>query len=517
MNSGIYTFLTDKCKKFGDLTFITDQSDRNISYTEFHEGVSCVAGSLKDYGVGKHTRFSIALPNCAEFLYILFGGIAQGGTAVSLNPSMSHDEFDFRCVDAKVDVLFTSHETYQRIGNILAERKIDCIIVQGLSTDPDILKKPHPAVLDLRFIPHDNNTIADNYSESDGVSFLQYTGGTTGTIKAAMITQANVLSSVRQMSEYLSSRLKEREEIFMVTFPFYHVFSIVFQVLTAMQFGSRIIIYPNVRDLDLMASLMQRIPFTVFVGVHTLYKWMLQHPILSKMNYPSAKVFIAGAEHIQPSTKKKWLEATGHLIVEGYGLTETSALATMSLLDPQENDLDSIGKPLPGTKIMLIDHQSKEILQHDRAGEICIKGPQVVKAYWNKPLENTATFLDGWLKTGDMAIRKANGQYKIVGRKKEMINVSGFNVYPNEVESVLMQYPGVSDCAVAEVSNERSGERVAAFLVASDPIDPELVINYCKERLSAYKVPVQIHFIDSIPKSPVGKTLRRVLSDSVNQ
>ena len=514
MNSGIPGFIQDNCEKFADQNFITDHAGRNISYYQFWQGVSFAAAHLRKMGIGKQSRFSIALPNCAEYLYLLFGGIAEKGIAVNLNPHMSSEEFDYRFMNAGVDVLFTTQDTAKRLHGILNIRGIRCVVIKGGIDDLQVMPEHVDDVEFLDLTTFSDGALLSINDDSDvleQVSFFQYTGGTTGTIKAAMISQNNVLSSVEQMSGYLSDRLCEGEETFMVTFPFYHVFSIVFQVLTAMKFGSKIIIYPNTRDLPVLSSLMQRIPFTVFVGVHTLYKWMLQDPVLSTLRYPSAKIFIAGAEHIQPSTKSDWLSGTGHLIVEGYGLTETSALATMSLLDPKMNDIDSIGCPLPNTEIALMNKSDELITEAGVQGEIWIRGPQVVKSYWNNPTDNASTFVDGWLRTGDMAELKANGQYRIVGRKKDMINVSGFNVYPSEVESVLMQYSGIIECAVTGVANERSGERVAAFVITNSEENEDDIIRFCSSRLSAYKVPVSVRFMDNLPKSAVGKTLRREL------
>jgi long-chain acyl-CoA synthetase len=317
------------------------------------------------------------------------------------------------------------------------------------------------------------------------------------------------------MGDYLSERLEQDKEVFVVTFPFYHVFSIVFQVLMAMQLGSKILLYPWVRDFDALKKILLKKEFTVFVGVHTLYKMLLQDAEITSQTFPQAKIFVAGAEHVQPITKQRWKAATGHLIVEGYGLTETSALAVMSSLKEEDNDLDAIGLSLPQTDIMLLGDNNEPITESDTPGEICIRGPQVVEGYWNRPEENKVSFVDGWLRTGDIGIRKPNGQYKLLDRKKDMINVSGFNVYPNEVEAVLMSYPGISDCAAVAIPDEKSGERVVAFFVAAQDIDVMALQCFCRERLSAYKVPVKFLEVDRIPKSPVGKTLRAELRASL--
>jgi long-chain acyl-CoA synthetase len=402
-----------------------------------------------------------------------------------------------------VNVLISSADVFQKLSSLkeLPSLTRICVNDQSAATPVDCML-PFNLEMLSEWRMHSHSALVNL------PAFLQYTGGTTGLTKAAMISHRNVLSSVGLMTDYLSARLEEGKEVFVVTFPFYHVFSIVFQVLMAMKMGATILLYPWVRAFKELKEILLHKEFTVFVGVHTLYKMMLQDEDIREQKFPQAKLFIAGAEHVQPITKQRWRDATGHLIVEGYGLTESSALAVMSSLDEAENDLDAIGFVLPQTDIQLLDDENQVIREVDTPGEICIRGPQVVQAYWNRPEENQQTFMDGWLRTGDIGIRKPNAQYKIVDRKKDMINVSGFNVYPNEVEAVLLSFPGVTDCAAVAMSDEKSGERVAAFVVADQVLDLEKLKRFCQAQLTAYKVPVRFIFIEAIPKSAVGKTLR---------
>jgi len=244
---------------------------------------------------------------------------------------------------------------------------------------------------------------------------------------------------------------------------------------------------------------------------------MLQDEEICQLRFSNTKIFIAGAEHVQPITKERWKTNTGHSIIEGYGLTESSALAVMSCLDETDNDFDALGRPLPGTEIMLLDEEGLPVEDFDTPGEICIKGPQVVEGYWNRPEENEVTFVKGWLRTGDIGIRKPNGQYKMVDRKKDMINVSGFNVYPNEVEAVMMTFPGIQDCSAVAISDEKSGERVAVFYVSALEINEQDLQALCRDKLSAYKVPVRYIRVDAIPKSAVGKSLRVVLRNRLKE
>lgn len=506
----IITLIAACAEKYADKTFIQSVDGRRFTFRSTYEWILKSASFLEERGVRKGSVVSIALPNTPEFLILLFGALHRGATVVNLNPALSSDEWSFRLNDAGVEFLITSEEVFSKLSY---ESKIPTLTCICVLDSGDHLK-------DNTLFPF-RLSILDEYPTHSAkptltaIAFLQYTGGTTGLTKAAMISHSNVLSSADLMAEYLSARLEQSKEVFVVTFPFYHVFSIVFQVLMAMQMGAMIVLYPLVRDFEALKRIILKKQFTVFVGVHTLYKMLLQDAEVSSQTFPQAKLFIAGAEHVQPITKERWKAATGHVIVEGYGLTETSALAAMSSLVESENDLDAIGITLPHTEITLINDEGRVITGIDQPGEICIRGPQVVEGYWNRAEENQLSFVNGWLRTGDIGIRKANGQYKIVDRKKDMIIVSGFNVYPNEVEAVLMAYPGINDCAAVAIPDEKSGERVVAFFVAAQDIDVMALQCFCRERLSAYKVPVKFLQADRIPKSPVGKTLRTELRASL--
>jgi len=505
-HSSITAYIQDKAREFAPLIFIEDQEGAKWSYSVFQQYVSNAAAVLQPIIGNGNSRICIALPNTPDFLLILFGGISCGATAVNLNPGLSNAEFLFRLKDAGVSCLFTLPEVAKRLQEVIATLNIRCYVVNNSEHQ---LPESHYKIITRSQLV--SSPAASPHTITLNPAFLQYTGGTTGLTKAAMISHTNVLSCVELMGVYVDQRLSKGRETFVVTFPFYHVFSIVFQVLMAMRLGARIILYPYVRDFPVLKKILLRQDFSVFVGVHTLYKMMLQDEEIRQLRFPNTKIFIAGAEHVQPITKERWKASTGHSIIEGYGLTETSALAIMSCLDEPDNDFDALGRPLPGTEIMLLDEEGLPVEDFDTPGEICIKGPQVVESYWNRPEENEVTFVNGWLRTGDIGIRKPNGQYKIVDRKKDMINVSGFNVYPNEVEAVIMTFPGVLDCSAVSIPDEKSGERVAVFYVTAQEIDEQQLKALCRDSLSAYKVPAKFIRLEAIPKSSVGKTLRVTL------
>ncbi len=512
-HNNISELLIYKCKANAGLPFLTFDSYDYLTYGAFLQNIEKTKLLLESISIKDGKRFCIALDNTPTFLYLIFGGIFCGGVAVNLNPQLSENEFEYRLKDSGTSVFFSSSDVINRISSVLLRLRITAYVVP-CETEYSI-----NAFLINKLADNDlSNSLSKKFTlqktlTHDSMAFLQYTGGTTGTTKAAVISHGNVISSIEQMSLYLKDVLTNGSETFIVTFPFFHVFSIVFQILTAINFSSRIILNPKVRDFKRLESILSQERFTVFVGVHTLYKMMLQSETLKGKTFPNTKLFIAGAEHIQPLTKEKWLSQTGHYIREGYGLTETTALASMSCLENSENDFDSIGLPFPLTEIKLVNEKKQEILEKEIPGEIYIKGPQVVRAYWNRPEENILAFENGWLRTGDMAIRKKNNQFKLVDRKKDMIIVSGFNVYSNEVEKVILDYPEILECAAVAKPDEKSGERVIVFYTSVREINEDSLKEYCLKYLTVYKVPVKFVKLEQIPKSPVGKTLKSLLRD----
>ena len=355
---------------------------------------------------------------------------------------------------------------------------------------------------------------------NEDVALLQYTGGTTGVSKGAMLTHRNVLANVEQTGRWISVSFKECEEVAMCALPLYHIFSFT-ATLAFLNWTARSVLITNPRDIKGLVNECKHWRFSVDTGVNTLYNALLNNPEFKNVDFSRLKMAVAGGTQIQKVVAERWKETTGVGILEAYGLTEASPGVCGNLPDAPWDG--SVGYPLPNTEVTIrgdgfkdlgLCEKPEDIESH--TGEICVKGPQIMVGYWNRPEETAGVFRDGWLRTGDVGYMAADGKITITDRKKDMILVSGFNVYPNEVESVIASMPGVLECGVVGVPHERSGETVKAVIVLKDPsITKDDVVKYCRTQLTGYKIPRQIIFVDSLPKTAVGKILRRELKDIV--
>jgi long-chain acyl-CoA synthetase len=345
------------------------------------------------------------------------------------------------------------------------------------------------------------------------IAFLQYTGGTTGVSKGAVLTHENVVSNMLQIIEWMKPRLKEGEEVIVTALPLYHIFSLTVNCLGFMLMGGENVLVTNPRDIPAFIKLLNSTPFTVLTGVNTLFNALMNHKDFSNVSFKKTKLSVAGAMALQRPVAEKWHELTGTKIYEGYGLTEASPVVCCNPIDGTDQ-VGTIGMPLPSTDIILIDDNGKAVAQGE-AGELCVRGPQVMQGYWKRPDETEKVLKDGWLKTGDVAIMLDNGFFKIVDRKKDMILVSGFNVYPNEVEEAIASHPGVLEVAAVGIPDVHSGEIVKAFVVKKDDsLTEKHVIEHAKKTLTGYKVPKAVEFRKELPKTNVGKILRRALRDN---
>ncbi len=351
-------------------------------------------------------------------------------------------------------------------------------------------------------------------STSD-LAFLQYTGGTTGVAKAAMLSHGNLIANILQCTAWVSPFLYANPRRMITALPLYHIFSLTVNLFCFFYLGGCNVLVPNARDLTGLLRLMRKKPFTALTGVNTLFKKLLQHPDFSKVDFSPCDAIIAGGMALQTSVAEEWQQRTGKVIIEGYGLTETSPVVCVNRLN-EPRHTGTIGLPIPGTEIAVVD-DNDAFLPPNTPGEFCVRGPQVMIGYWERPDENQKVFLPGgWVRSGDIAIMDEKGFTRIVDRKKELILVSGFNVYPSEVENVLMEHPRIIEAAVVGIPDLNSTEVPKAYVVRNDiRLTEEEVRAYCEQKLSRYKVPKEVVFIDEIPKSPVGKILRRLLRDSV--
>ncbi|MCX7902632.1 MAG: AMP-binding protein, partial [Burkholderiaceae bacterium] len=354
--------------------------------------------------------------------------------------------------------------------------------------------------------------------EPEDIAFLQYTGGTTGVSKGAMLTHRNILANLEQVQAWFApSRDENNPHVMVAPLPLYHIYALTCNCLYMALDGGCCLLIPNPRDIPGFIKELQHNRFTAFTGLNTLYNALLNHPDFGKIDFSHLRLATAGGMAMQTSVAKRWQEATGVPILEGYGLTETSPVATTNPVDIKEHT-GTIGLPLPSTVITIRD-DAGNVLPPGQVGEICIAGPQVMKGYWNRPDETAKVMTaDGALRTGDIGVMDERGFIKIVDRKKDMILVSGFNVYPNEIEDVVASCPGVLECAVIGVPDEKSGEVPKVFVVKKDPaLTEQQVLEHCRKNLTAYKVPRYVEFRSELPKPPVGKILRRALREEPGQ
>ena len=347
----------------------------------------------------------------------------------------------------------------------------------------------------------------------DDVAFLQYTGGTTGVAKGATLSHGNVVSNLQQTSSWIGRQFEPGQEVFVTALPLYHIFSLVANCLAGMKYGALNVLITNPRDMPAFVKTVAGLRFSVITGVNTLYNGLLNTPGFESVDFSRLKLAVGGGMAMQRAVADRWREVTGVPVVEAYGLTETSPAAVANRLD-QTEFTGSIGLPLPSTEISIRDDDGNEV-GFDTPGELCVRGPQVMQGYWGRP-DATAEVIDedGWLRTGDMATIDEEGYLRIVDRKKDMLIVSGFNVYPNEIEDVVALHPGVLEVGAVGVPDEKSGEVPKIVVVKKDPdLTSEALIDHCREQLAGYKVPRHVEFRDELPKTNVGKVLRRELRD----
>ncbi len=476
-------------------------------------------------------RVAIQLPNIFQFPIAMYALVKAGLVAVNVNPLYTPREVKHQLNDSGAKVLLVLSNVADNAAEIIQETSVQHVIVTDIA---DELSTPKRQFINFiakyikKLIPHFEFENAINYRETlthqtrhfdlikpnkNTLLVLQYTGGTTGVAKGAMLTHGNLASNVWQMVEHLPEAFSGRDEIFVACLPLYHIYAYNLHGLGAFSAGGHNILIPNPRDCKAMANTLKRVPFTVLVGINTLFRGLTRSEHFRKLNFSHLKVTSAGGMALTEDAASAWKEMTGCDVIEGYGLTETSPVLTGNYFD--DIRLGYIGVALPETELKLVDEHGDEVSDGE-SGELCARGPQVMAGYWNKKEETEQVMTaDGFFKTGDIACCSSDGFYKIVDRKKDMILVSGFNVYPNEVEEVLTLHPDITEAAVVGVPDKEKGEAIKAFIVREqEELSNSEVINYCRDQLTGYKVPQYIEFREELPKSNVGKILRRELRDS---
>lgn len=477
-------------------------------------------------------RIAIQMPNLLQYPIALFGAIRAGLVVVNTNPLYTPTEMRHQFKDSGAKAIIILANFASHLEEVIADTQIQSVVITEIG---DQLSFPKSLIVNSvvkyvkKMVPNYNLPQAISFNEAlntggeytydrpnltqKDIAFLQYTGGTTGVAKGAVLTHGNILANMLQIVEWMKPLLVPGQETVITALPLYHIFSLTVNCLTFMNYGARNILITNPRDIPAFIKTLKGTSFSVVTGVNTLFNALMNHSDFTQINFKDLKVSVAGAMALQRPVAERWKSLTGTVLIEGYGLTEASPVVCCNPVTEGLNRTGTIGLPLPSTDICLKDDEGKTISSGE-AGELCVKGPQVMEGYWQKPEETAKVIKDGWLHTGDMAMMDEGGYLKIVDRKKDMILVSGFNVYPNEIEEVIAGHPKVLEVAVVGVPDERSGEVPKAFVVKKDPsLTEQEVINHAKTQLTNYKVPKSVAFRDELPKTNVGKILRRALRD----
>jgi long-chain acyl-CoA synthetase len=486
-------------------------------------------GELK---LKKGDRVAIMLPNCLQHPIATFGVLRAGLTVVNTNPMYTARELRHQLVDSGASVVLVLDNFGHVVEQVLADTQVRQVITTGLG---DMLGFPKGPLVNFvlkyvkRLVPDYELPGAVRFPDAlkvgqrhalpevsighEDIAFLQYTGGTTGVAKGAMLTHRNLVANMQQSAAWIGTVTTQGKETIITALPLYHIFALTANSLVFMKFGGKNILITNPRDMEGFVKVLKREPFTAITGVNTLFNGLLNTPGFDEIDFSALRLTLGGGMAVQRAVAERWKEVTGVTLVEAYGLTETSPAACINPMDLAEYN-GSIGLPVPSTDACIKDEDGR-LLAADEVGELCIKGPQVMKGYWQRP-EETANAIDadGWLHTGDMARMDDQGFFYIVDRKKDMILVSGFNVYPNEVEDVIAMMPGVLEVAAVGVPDEKAGETVKVVIVKKDPgLTVDQVKAHARENLTGYKQPRIVEFRDELPKTNVGKILRRELRD----
>ncbi len=517
-------------RKFGERPAFHSMG-KTLTYAELDRLSRDFGAWLQAKGLGKGARVALMMPNCLQYPVAMFGTLRAGCTVVNVNPLYTARELDHQLRDSGAEAMVIlenfgavlqqvrartplKHVVVTSLGELLGlkgmivnlvVRKVKKMVppfeLSGARSLKDVLSEGRGKPLDTPALNHDD------------IAFLQYTGGTTGVSKGAILLHRNVVAALLQYRAWLAPAIGEERPVMITALPLYHIFSLTVNCLVMMFVGGENILITNPRDIGGFVKELAKHKYSMMTGVNTLYNALLNHPEFAKLDFSHLKMALGGGMAVQKSVAERWKQVTGTPLIEGYGLTETAPSATANPLNISEYT-GAIGVPMSSTEIVLRDDAGSEVAL-GQPGEICIRGPQVMKGYWQRP-DDTAQVLgqDGFLRTGDIGIMDEKGFIRIVDRKKDMILVSGFNVYPNEVEQVVAMHPGVLECAVIGVPDEHSGEVPKVYVVRKDPqLTEQDVLEHCRKELTVYKRPKYVEFRTELPKTNVGKILRRALRE----
>ena len=503
-----------------------------ITYRDLDERSRALAAHLQGLGLDPGDRVAIMMPNLLANPVAIFGVLLAGLTVVNTNPLYTPRELEHQLTDSGARAIVIVENFASVLAEVIGRTRVEHVVLVRMG---DGLGFPKSALVNFvvrrvkKMVPPFHLPDAVRFPDAldqgrgkplrpskagrEDAAFLQYTGGTTGVAKGAALSHGNVVSNLQQTSSWIGRQFEPGQEVFVTALPLYHIFSLVANCLTGMKYGALNVLITNPRDMPAFVKTIAKLRFSVITGVNTLYNGLLNTPGFDSVDFSRLKLAVGGGMAMQRAVAERWRAVTGVPVVEAYGLTETSPAAVANRLD-QAEFTGAIGLPLPSTEVSIRDDDGNEA-GFDTPGELCVRGPQVMQGYWGRP-EATAEVLseDGWLRTGDVATIDEEGYLRIVDRKKDMIIVSGFNVYPNEIEDVVALHPGVLEVGAVGVPDEHSGEAPKIVVVKKDPaLTSEALIEHCRGQLTGYKVPRHVEFRDELPKTNVGKVLRRELRE----
>ncbi|NVE00810.1 long-chain-fatty-acid--CoA ligase [Massilia sp. BJB1822] len=510
--------------------------DKAITYAELDAYSRRIGAWLQSRGMKKGARVAVMMPNVLQYPIAIAGILRAGYTVVNVNPLYTPRELEHQLRDSGSEAIIILENFATTLEQVLSRTPVKHVIVASMG---EMLGMAKGMLVNFvvrnvkKLVPPFSLPNAVRFKEAmshaagmkltpvelnlEDVAFLQYTGGTTGVSKGATLVHRNIIANLLQTEAWSKpglGNLAEQEQVIIIcALPLYHIFALTACAMWGMRVGALNVMIPNPRDIGGTIKELAKYRFNMFPAVNTLYNALVNHPDFRSLDFSGLKICNGGGMAVQQTVNDKWLAATGVSIIEGYGLSETSPVATCNRADSTAFS-GTIGLPIPSTEIAILDDEGKEVAL-GQPGEIGIRGPQVMSGYWNRPDETAKVMTaDGYFKSGDVGVMDERGYVKIVDRKKDMILVSGFNVYPNELEAVIAAHPGVLECACVGVPDEHSGEAVKVFVVRKDPaLTADALMAYCKENLTGYKKPKYIEFRDELPKTNVGKILRRVLRD----
>ena len=530
--SSVTELFEESVKKFGTAVAY-ECMGKTLTFLELDRLSAQFANYLiHELKLSKGSRVAIQMPNVLQYPVAMFGALRAGMVVVNTNPLYTPAEMRHQFNDSGADVVVIVANFASNLEKIKTEIQAKHVVVTELG---DLLGGLKGSIVNLvvkhvkKMVPAFNLPEAVGFKKALALgskhsfskvkmtlvdpAFLQYTGGTTGVSKGAELSHGNIVANMQQISAWMKPKLREKEEIVITALPLYHIFALTVNCLAMLKIGAHNVLITNPRDMKAFIGDLAKKRFTVITGVNTLFNGLLNQEAFGKLDFSGLKIAVGGGMAVQKATAEKWKEVTGVPLAEGYGLTETAPVATCNPIDGTER-IGTIGMPLPNTEVMIADDAGNPVALGER-GEIFIKGPQVMKGYWNRPEETALVMQGDWFKSGDIGVMDADGYTKIVDRKKEMILVSGFNVYPNEVEDVVASCPGVLEVGVIGMPDPKSTEKVVAYVVKKDSaLTEEKVIAHCKEFLTNYKVPKEVYFTEELPKTNVGKILRRKIKEA---